>query len=129
MDKKTFCKRVALWTAIIAAVIMLIIGLCCGKVIEGNLFAEVAKWVFMWLIVTVILEGFAYFLAPLYWHFKVDPSRKKVETPVEKMRREFRENEGLLEDSCASETCAYRGQNICTIRSGEYCPMYIRKKT
>ena len=72
MDKKTFCKRVALWTAIIAAVIMLIIGLCCGKVIEGNLFAEVAKWVVMGLVVIGILEGFVYFLAPLYWHFKIE---------------------------------------------------------
>ena len=89
MDKITFCKRVALWVAIISAIVFLVIGLCFGKVIEGSLFAEVAKWVFMWLIVTVILEGFVYFLAPLYWHFKVDPSRKKVETPVEKMRRDI----------------------------------------
>lgn len=76
MDKKTFCKRVALWTAIIAAVIMLIIGLCCGKVIEGNLFAEVAKWVVMGLVVIGILEGFAYILAPIIWHFTIERKKK-----------------------------------------------------
>ena len=129
MDKKTFCKRVALWIAIITAIVFLVIGLCFGKVIEGSLFAEVAKWVVMWLVVTGILEGFAYFLAPLIWHFYIDPDRKeKVETPVEKMRREIRENEGLLEDSCASSACAYRGQNICIVKNGEFCPMYIKKK-
>ena len=129
MNKVTFTKRVALWIAVITAVIMLVLGLCFGKVIEGSLFAEIAKWIMMWIVVTVILEGFAYFLAPLVWHFYIDPSRKKtVETPVEKKRREIRENEGLLEDSCASEACAYRGQDICTIRNGEYCPMYIKKK-
>ncbi len=76
MDKKTFCKRVALWTAIIAAVIMLIIGLCCGKVVEGNLFAEVAKWVLIGLGVIGILEGFVYVLAPLWWHFKIERKQK-----------------------------------------------------
>jgi len=129
MDKKTFCKRVAIGIAIVTAIVMLIIGLCFGKVIEGSLFAEVSKWIVMTLVLIGILEGFAYFLAPLIWHFWIDPERKeKVETPTEKMRREIRENEGLLEDSCASSTCAYRGQNICTVRNGEFCPMYIKKK-
>lgn len=75
MDKTTFTKKVALWVAVIAAVLMLVIGLCFGKVIEGSLFAEIAKWVAMTLVVIGILEGFVYFLAPLYWHFKIE--RKK----------------------------------------------------
>lgn len=71
----TFCKRVAIWVAVIAAAIIAIIGLCFGRVIEGSLFAEVAKWVVMGLVVIGILEGFVYFLAPLYWHFYIE--RKK----------------------------------------------------
>ncbi len=76
MDKTTFCKRVALWTAVIAAVIMLIIGLCFGKVVEGNLFAEVAKWVLIGLGVIVILEVFVYVLAPIIWHFTIERKKK-----------------------------------------------------
>ena len=75
MDKRTFCKRVAIWTAVIAATAIAVIGLCFGRVIEGSLFAEVAKWIVMGLVVIGILEGFVYFLAPLYWHFKIE--RKK----------------------------------------------------
>ena len=79
MDKYTFCKRVALWTAVIAAAILLLLGLCFGKVIEGNLFAEVAKWVVMGLVVIGILECFVYFLAPLYWHFYIEPKNTDKE--------------------------------------------------
>ena len=69
MNKRTFCKKVAIWVAVIAAVLIAIIGLCFGKVIEGSLFAEIAKWVVMGACVIGILEGFVYFLAPLVWHF------------------------------------------------------------
>lgn len=75
MDKQTFTKKVAIWVAVIAAALMLIIGLCFGRVIEGNLFAEIAKWVVMGEVVIGILEGFVYFLAPLYYHFFIE--RKK----------------------------------------------------
>ena len=57
-----------LWTAVIVAVVMLIIGLCFGKVIEENLFAEIAKWVVMSLGIIGIFECFAYILAPFTWH-------------------------------------------------------------
>jgi len=69
MTKEKFCIRVAVWTAVIAAVLIAVIGLCFGKVIEGSFFAELAKWVLMGLVVIGILEGFVYFLAPLIWHF------------------------------------------------------------
>ena len=69
IDQRTFVIRVAIWVAIVAAVIVAVIGLCFGKVIEGSLFAEVAKWVLMGLVVIGILEGFVYFLGPLAWHF------------------------------------------------------------
>ena len=69
MDERKFVKRVAVWVAVIAAVVVAVIGLCFGRVIEGSLFAEVAKWVLMGLVVIGILEGFVYFLGPLVWHF------------------------------------------------------------
>lgn len=75
MDKLTFTKKLAIWVAVIAAALIAIIGLCFGKVIEGNLFAEIAKWAVMGLVVIGILEGFVYFLAPLYYHFFIE--RKK----------------------------------------------------
>ena len=69
IDQRTFVKRVAIWVAVVAAVIVAVIGLCFGKVIEGSLFAEVAKWALMGLVVIGILEGFVYLLGPLVWHF------------------------------------------------------------
>jgi len=72
IDKRTFVKRFALWTALAAAAVILIIGLCFGRVIEGSLFGEVAKWVVMGAVIIGILEGFVYFLAPLIWHFYIE---------------------------------------------------------
>lgn len=75
IDKVRFTKLVMIWTAVAVALVMLIIGLCFGKVIEESLFAEVAKWILMYFVVAGILEGFVYFLAPIYWHFYIE--RKK----------------------------------------------------
>ena len=61
----------ALWVAIVAALIIAVIGLCFGKVIEGSLAGEIGKWVLMGLVVIGILEGFVYFLGPLIWHFTI----------------------------------------------------------
>ena len=69
MDIRTFVKRVAIWVAVVAALIIAVVGLCFGRVIEGSLAAEVGKWVLMGLVVIGILEGFVYFLGPLIWHF------------------------------------------------------------
>lgn len=69
IDQRTFVKRTAVWVAVIAAAVVAVIGLCFGEVIEGSLFAEVAKWVVMGLLVIGVLEGFVYFLGPLIWHF------------------------------------------------------------
>ena len=69
MDKITFVKRVAIWVAVVGALVIAVIGLCFGRVIEGSLAAEVGKWVLMGLVVIGILEGFVYFLGPLIWHF------------------------------------------------------------
>lgn len=69
MDIRTFVKRVAIWVAVVAALIIAVIGLCFGRIIEGSLAAEIGKWVLMGLVVIGILEGFVYFLGPLIWHF------------------------------------------------------------
>lgn len=69
MDQRKFVKRVAVCVAVVAAVVVAVLGLCFGRVIEGSLFGEVAKWVLMGLVVIGILEGFVYFLGPLVWHF------------------------------------------------------------
>ena len=67
-----------LWTAIITAVIMLILGLCFGKVIEENLFAEIAKWVVMTGVIIVIMEVFAYTLSQFFYHgSRFDPTSEK----------------------------------------------------
>ena len=76
MDKKKFCLRFALWTAILVAVVMLICGLCFGKVIDGSLFAEIAKWVVMYFPICAIFEVFAYTLAQWFWHLIYDPKGK-----------------------------------------------------
>ena len=78
MDIKTFCKRFMLWAAIGTAVVMLILGLCFGKVIEENLFAEIAKWVVMTLFIIVIMEVFAYTLSQFFYHgSRFDPDSEK----------------------------------------------------
>ena len=75
MDKRTFCKRFMIWTAVVVAVAMLIIGLLFGKVVEESVFAEVAKWVVMYFPICAIFETFAYILAPLAWHIKYDKTQ------------------------------------------------------
>ena len=78
MDKKTFCKKVAIWTAAIAALIVLIVGLCFGRVIEGTLFAEVAKWIVMGAVVIGILEGLIFSsLGGILYHFWYEKRDKK----------------------------------------------------
>lgn len=70
MNQEQFCKRLMLWVGVILALIALVIGLCFGRVIEGTLFAEVAKWVVMSAFVISIIEGLIYVaIGPLLWHF------------------------------------------------------------
>ena len=76
MNITQFTKFCMIVVAIVAALVVAVIGLIFGKVIEGSLFAEVAKWVVMGLVVIGILEGFAYFLAPLYYHFFIERKDK-----------------------------------------------------
>ena len=48
------------------------------------------------------------------------------ETPVEKERRRLKGD--LKEEVCASDVCAYRGKNVCTVKRDEYCPMFKSKE-
>lgn len=67
-----------LWTAVGTAVVMLILGLLFGKVIEDNLFAEIAKWVVMTGVIIVIMEVFAYTLSQFFYHgSRFDPTSDK----------------------------------------------------
>ena len=78
MDIKTFCKKFMIWTAVIVAIGMLIFGLLFGKVIEENLFLEIAKWVFMYFPICVIFETLAYTVSQFIYHgSRWDPTSEK----------------------------------------------------
>jgi len=67
-----------LWTAIITAVVMLVFGLCFGKVIEANIWEEIGKWVVMTGVIIVIMEVFAYTLSQFFYHgSRFDPDSEK----------------------------------------------------
>ena len=72
MEKKTFTIRVAIWVAVIAALISAVLCVAIPGRTEPTLFGEVAKDVVMTVGVIGILECFVYFLAPLYWHFYIE---------------------------------------------------------
>ena len=75
MDKLVFCKHFMLWTAIIVAVVIAVIGLCFGKVVEATLAEEIGKWVLMGVFIIGIFEVFAYILAPLFYHMIYDKKK------------------------------------------------------
>lgn len=52
--------------------------------------------------------------------------KPKEETPAEKERERLKGN--LKEEVCASDVCAYRGKNVCTIKRDEYCTMFKAKE-
>ena len=66
-------KKFAIWTAVVVAVVMLIIGLCFGKVVEETLFLEIAKWVLMTIGIICIFEVFAYTLGQLAYDSSSGP--------------------------------------------------------
>ena len=75
MDKLRFCKRFVLWTAIIIAVAIAVIDLCFGKVVEATLAEEIGKWIVGGLFVVGIFVGFAYILAPFFYHMIYDKKK------------------------------------------------------
>ena len=74
-DKRTFCKRFMIGTAIVVAIAVAAIGLRFGRVVEATLAEEVGKWVLMGLFLIGIFEVFAYILAPLVYHSIYDKKK------------------------------------------------------
>lgn len=66
-----------LWTAIVTAAIMLVLGLCFGRVIEGNIWEEIGKYVVMTAVIIAILEVFAYTLSGFFYHLIYDKNNKE----------------------------------------------------
>ena len=75
MDKRVFCKRFMIWTAIFVALVIAVLGLCFGKVVEATLAEEIGKWIVMGIFIVGIFEVFAYILAPFFYHMIYDKKR------------------------------------------------------
>ena len=75
MDKRVFCKRFVIWTAIIVAVVIDTLGLLFGKIVEDTLAEEIGKWIVMGIFIIGIFEVFAYVLAPFFYHMIYDKKR------------------------------------------------------
>ena len=72
IDKRTFCKRFMIWTAIVVASVIATLGLLFGKVVEATLAEEIGKWIVMGIFIIGIFEVFAYVLAPFFYHWIYD---------------------------------------------------------
>lgn len=80
-------KRVALITAVVVAVLMLIFGILFGKVVEETLFLEILKYVFMYFPICVIFEVFAYVLCGTFYHgSRFDPDSEAYKKAQEKKK-------------------------------------------
>ena len=77
------------------------------------------------LLVDRSIEIADYLMEKLYGA-KPQEEKPKEETPAEKEREKLKGN--LKEEVCASNVCAYRGKNICTIKRDEFCPMFKYKE-
>ena len=75
IEKRTFCKRFMIGTAVVVALVIAVLGLCFGKVVEATLAEEIGKWVVMGLFVIGIFEVFAYVLAPFFYHWIYDKKK------------------------------------------------------
>ena len=81
MDIRTYCKRFMIWTAIIVAVLIAMLGLLFGKIVEATLAEEIGKWVVMGIFIVGIFEVFAYVLAPLSYHMIYDKKKARKKVP------------------------------------------------
>lgn len=80
MDQRTYIKRFAIWTAIICAAVIALCGIFFGRVIEENLFAEIAKWVVVSLgVIGICIEPLVIVvIAPFCYHCFYEPRKKKA---------------------------------------------------
>ena len=72
-------KKFAIWTAVVVAVVMLVLGLCFGRVIEETLFGEVMKWVVMTAVIIGIFEVFAYTVGQIVYDIFIRPKNGDYE--------------------------------------------------
>ena len=72
-------KKFAIWTAVAVAVVMLVLGLCFGRVIEETLFGEVMKWVVMTAVIIGIFEVFAYTVGQIVYDIFIRPKNGDYE--------------------------------------------------
>ena len=75
VEKRKFCKRFMIWTAIVVAVVIALLGICFGKVVEATLAEEIGKWIVMGIFIIGIFEVFAYVLAPFFYHWIYDKKK------------------------------------------------------
>ena len=75
IEKRTFCKRFMIGTAVVVAMVIAVLGLCFGKVVEATLAEEIGKWIVMGLFIIGIFEVFAYVLAPFFYHWIYDKKK------------------------------------------------------
>lgn len=78
MEKTKFCKMFIAVACMLPSIILLIAWFVSGgKVVEANMFEEVAKWVFMDGALTLFIAlPFGYILAPFVWHCIYDKKGK-----------------------------------------------------
>ena len=72
IDKKKFMLRGALWILLITVLAMTGCWFAFGKVIEGTLFAELAKWGIMTIVIAAILETLWYAVGMVLYHWADD---------------------------------------------------------
>ena len=77
METKKIATKTMVIIFVVTFLIVEVIGLCFGKVIEGNLFAEIAKWVVMGILLGLLVCGISYALVGTYASRKGDGLTKK----------------------------------------------------
>jgi len=83
MDKKTFMIRVAIWTAVVVAVILTIVYFVAPN-IEGSVGENIGKYVIMWVGLTAICEALMYTVGQVIYDFWVRPKVEKKKEEKEK---------------------------------------------
>ena len=95
-NKLKFMKKFFAWTAILSAIVFILVGIFSPIEAGMSVFGHVLKTIFMWIFVTAILEVFAYTLGQVAYHWMDDYKDKYgkkwfVEGIKEDMRY-FKEN-------------------------------------
>ena len=71
-DSIKWMKKIFGGIFVFTVVVVAIIGLLCGKVIEGTLIAEIGKWAFMAVLLGGLMVGLAYVPVNLLRHKRND---------------------------------------------------------